>query len=116
MARISYIFGKTTEKWLPHQFACEKLIKLCGKKINKNKIYIWVLRLLVFEALKQELTLFQPYFNVEGRSCACWVSISLALIQNEKIIIHLFYEGGIWMCFGSYENVPHLENKKHPTN
>ncbi len=27
----------------------------------------------VVSTLKQQLTLFQPYFNVEGRSCAGWV-------------------------------------------
>ncbi len=30
----------------------------------------------VVSTLKQQLTLFQPYFNVEGRSCAGWENVT----------------------------------------
>ncbi len=34
----------------------------------------------VVSTLKQQLTLFQPYFNVEGRSCAGWVWFGLGVL------------------------------------
>ncbi len=35
----------------------------------------------VVSTLKQELTLFQPYFNVEGRSCAGWEGSDVAMFS-----------------------------------
>ncbi len=33
--------------------------------------------------LKQQLSLFQPYFNVEGRSCAGWVYIYIYMTTEK---------------------------------
>ncbi len=47
----------------------------CKKKNLRGFINVFVNHLAVniISTLKQQLTLYQPYFNVEGRSCAGWV-------------------------------------------
>ncbi len=43
----------------------------------------------VVSTLKQQLTLFQPYFNVEGRSCAGWEATELCFGATSQMFFFI---------------------------